>query len=283
MNEYGKKLDMNTIVQLIVDISVGGINKSDISEGGSICWHHVPLSHRFKETLFGITLGVIFLLYGFLRHSPPKSHSNIKNAYLKWVTFTLYVIFIVEIGYKIVSKQVIFLWMPCHLITICQIYLLTSLLLGKETLYNEYIFRIMLHFLHGPFTALLFPVTDCLRLPYEVEVYWIQHFFILCLTPLYLMKYHFNLSNPGEFSWSWSYLSYGIWMLIHWIILHGISLITSANVGSMLCPASSDPFAGKHYRLYGICHQLFCIILIGQIWSCFESYFLRPFTIQKFE
>jgi len=48
---------------------------------------------------------------------------------------------------------------------------------------NVTIYRLMLHYLHGPLTAILFPVTECLLLPFEVSTYWSQRyktFFLHC-------------------------------------------------------------------------------------------------------
>ena len=51
---------------------------------------------------------------------------------------------------------------------------------------NQTIYKIMLHTLHGPLAAVLFPVTESLILPFEPEIYYIQHWIIL-LVPLYLL------------------------------------------------------------------------------------------------
>jgi hypothetical protein len=52
--------------------------------------------------------------------------------------------------------------------------------------HNLFLYRLMLHYLHGPLAAILFPVTECLLLPFEVSTYWIQHVLML-VVPVYLL------------------------------------------------------------------------------------------------
>ena len=122
----------------------------------------------------------------------------------------------------------------------------------------------MLHTLHGPIAAMLFPTTEPLVLPFEVEIYWIQHILIV-LVPLYLLTIHdghgYLAHRPLDLFW---YLkSFFLWSLWHWVIMMWIGYFTLANVGSMLCAATSDPFSGPNYRLFGIGHQSFAIAVFG--------------------
>ncbi len=45
--------------------------------------------------------------------------------------------------------------------------------------------------------------------------------------------------------------------------MQGVSVITLANVGHMLCAAVSDPLAGPYYRVIGIAHQFLATTLSG--------------------
>jgi hypothetical protein len=65
-----------------------------------------------------------------------------------------------------------------------QIYILATP--ASFSKHNVSFFRLMLHYLHGPLAALLFPVTECLHLPFEVSIYWIQHVLLL-VVPIYLL------------------------------------------------------------------------------------------------
>ena len=92
-------------------------------------------------------------------------------------------IFGMEVAYKVATKQLIWLFNPCHVTSMVQIYLLTS----EATAFTNKVFQIMLHTIHGPLAALLFPTTESLILPFEPEVYWIQHILIIII-PFYLMS-----------------------------------------------------------------------------------------------
>ena len=61
---------------------------------------------------------------------------------------------------------------------------------------NMKIYRLMLHYLHGSLAAILFPVTECLHLPFEVSIYWIQHYLLL-IVPFYLLICDDEISDDG--------------------------------------------------------------------------------------
>jgi len=169
-------------------------------------------------------------------------------------------IFGMEVAYKVATKQLIWLFNPCHVTSMVQIYLLTS----EATAFTNKVFQIMLHTIHGPLAALLFPTTESLILPFEPEVYWIQHILIIII-PFYLMSSYapsrYHAHSPLQMDiYTQAFLA---WSLYHWIVMQGISYLTLANVGSMLCAAVSDPLSGPDYRLYGIIHQSLAIFMFG--------------------
>ena len=75
-----------------------------------------------------------------------------------------------------------------------QLYLLASPA-GKHSI-NMKLYRLTLHYSHGALTAILFPVTECLLLPFEVSTYWIQHYLLL-IVPLYLLIFDDEISDDG--------------------------------------------------------------------------------------
>ena len=124
----------------------------------------------------------------------------------------------------------------------------------------------MLHTLHGPICAMLFPTTDPLILPFEVETYWIQHILII-LVPLYFLMiddgHGYRPHRPLDLKW---YLrSFLLWSFWHFVVMMWTGYWTLANVGSMLCPATSDPFSGPNYRMAGIGHQSVAVFIFGTI------------------
>jgi len=112
----------------------------------------------------------------------------------------------------------------------------------------------------------LFPVTECLIMPFEVEIYYIQHYIIL-LVPLYLLLVQdgHGYQSHSSFDLNWYLKSYWVWSLWHWVVMMWTGYFTLANVGSMLCPAASDPFAGPDFRLAGIIHQSLSVAIFGTL------------------
>ena len=85
----------------------------------------------------------------------------------------------------------------------------------------------MINCIHGPVTAIVLPVTKCLKLPFEVEIYWIQHI-LLVVVPFYLLledrdsrEKITDYSAQSPFDWHWTLKAFGIWGLYHWIVLQG--------------------------------------------------------------
>ena len=58
-----------------------------------------------------------------------------------------------EVAYKFATKQLIWLLNPCHVTSFVQMYLLAS----EATSKNNHVFQMMLHVMHGPVAALVFP------------------------------------------------------------------------------------------------------------------------------
>ena len=176
----------------------GGIDYSLPGNGGPDCRDHVSFQHRMWET--GAALGLAFLAIllsnrsskqqargerrgsSASRTQPPPPPSTSRRLLLVILTFT----YGLEVGFKLATRQLIFLLNPCHVLTVINIYILSS---GGGPMAQTLHLR-TLHYLHGPILALLLPVTNTLFLPFEAETYWIQHILIV-VVPIYLL-----VTNP---------------------------------------------------------------------------------------
>ena len=58
-------------------------------------------------------------------------------------------------------------------------------------------------------------------------------------------------------------ISYAIWLIYHLVVMNWLSVLSLANIGSMLCAAISDPFYGPDYRLHGFWHQFLMIVAVS--------------------
>ena len=176
------------------------------------------------------------------------------------VSMTL--VFGIEMGFKFATKQLIWLFNPCHVTSVIDIYCLA---MPVDTFkINNSLFIMTLFTMHGPLAAMLFPTNAGLILPFESEIYWIQHWLLL-LIPLYFLLVkdgHGYMAHKMEMRWfTMAFLMWSIW---HWGIMW-LGYLSWANVGSMLCPAYSDPFAGPNFRLIGIVHQSVAVFLFGSL------------------
>ena len=212
MNANKTQMDTNNSLDwltLLLDWSYGGIDFAIPGNGGVDCRDHIPVDRRIWETILGVATPSLLLLVTTKsqkkKQSPqeagdscpsstasnnnnPKHHSNYGSHNYSLLRLFLLVslsfTFGMEVGYKFATKQLIFLMNPCHVTSLVQVYLLA--MPSDYFGWHNGLYKTMLHYLHGPTAAMLFPVTEPLQLPFEKEIYWIQHVLIL-LVPAYFM------------------------------------------------------------------------------------------------
>ena len=93
---------------------------------------------------------------------------------------------------KSISKRLIFIISPCHLVTLIQVFLF----LGTYSRSKEYIYLCMMGFNWAPILAIVFPAPGNLMLPGDSLLFWIQHYSIGIVSPIVLNYY-------GRFSQSY--------------------------------------------------------------------------------
>jgi len=256
---------------LLLDIFASGIDFNLPGNGGPDCLAHTSYSGRALESTVSVLTFATAIIAGFkglvkptISHSAEKWKSSLVRV---WLLYSMLITWVAEVGYKVVTKQFIFVVNPCHVLCMIHIYLLSNIH-SQFILFKTYLFRIHLFFLHGPLMAVIFPVTNTLFLPGEVATYWIEHILLLTI-PIFLIKHYSVPTKSFRELFNWSLMSYGIWGMYNFVFLQPLAMITLGNLNSVLCPAITDPFRGPHYRLYALVHQFIATIVSGVFWCLF--------------
>ena len=66
------------------------------------------------------------------------------------------------------------------------------------------------------------------QLPFEVEIYWLQHLAML-IVPYYLLRLGGVYTCEDVSDFYWTIMSYGILLLYHFTVLQTIGLVSFSN------------------------------------------------------
>ncbi|KAI1692959.1 TMEM164 family domain-containing protein [Ditylenchus destructor] len=255
--------------RLFSDIAVGGIDFSMPENGGTDCINYLPAYQRFLETIKIVPTFRRALVSLSPIFRPINAHGR--------MFFMFYAgIFMIELFYKVVTRTLIFILQPCHICTTMQLVLL-RFRDEKRLPWTQQLFRFHLYTLPGALIALLFPMIDTRLMVGEVFIFYLQHALIL-ITPLHLMLTS-DFYRPEQLrNISWPIFSISLIILYHFLMLQCVGLLTHANLNCIMCPAASDPFKGRFYRVIAVLLQSF--IVIPFFTKCY-SYFSAKIILLK--
>lgn len=254
----------------LVSWTYSGINYSLAGNGGPECSAMIPGTQRIAETVFVVVMSFleVWLAYPHLKLPDPlplcTDHVTDGGFGRRILLVIMCLTFGIELGFKFASRQMIWILNPCHIVTMMQIFLLVA----PPSRFAMALFRLHIHWLSGATIALVLPVLNTRLLPFEVHVYYIQHIMMLVI-PLFLLRLGGIYTIESMTDFSWSLAASGLAFAYHFLPLQLLAVTLQVNLNSILCPAVSDPFYGRWYRIWAIVHQSLYIVVHGKIYTYF--------------
>lgn len=104
------------------DVLYGGIRPDIPGHGGEQCAAYLSKQTMVFETFLSTCMMVVVGVFGAYTYTMPKVFSPEKNSVGKKVLLILLcLVFGIEIGFKMCSRQVLYLLNPCHVITVIEV------------------------------------------------------------------------------------------------------------------------------------------------------------------
>jgi len=236
----------------VLETLYGGIDMNHINDGGMECAKQGgSLWFRALETGLVSIVALYETFTGYAEFKKIKFNENdlntkriLSSQRRTYLLVILTLVFGMEIAFKLQTRQLIFIFNPCHIFTMMQIYFLAS----RPTKRMHLLFHAHQPILFGTLLAMIFPETATRHHPLQKETYWVQHLLIYTI-PAQLMPLGgpYKIKNESDPVW-WYKLSIGVGCLYHWVVLQSLSLLTTCNLNFMLCANPDDPFNGPYYR-----------------------------------
>lgn len=261
------------------DWSYTGVNFELAGNGGNECQSFLSVRQRIFESLVTTVVSGILMVIALRHLTLPNIQVKSDKDYCgkRILLVVMCLTFGIELGFKFATRQMIYILNPCHLATMMQIFCLAA----PPSKLVTAVFRIHLHMLSGAPIAIIFPVINTRLLPFEIEVYYIQHILMLVI-PIYLiLKGGVYTPEPLQ-DLSWAVVSVGNMYIYHFITLQYLAYVSKVNLNNMLCPAISDPFYGPYYRICALVHQTLALPLLAKVmyWICKK---VSPHTVHSLE
>ena len=104
------------------DALYGGIRADIPGHGGAECAAYLSRNTMLFETLLSTCMMITVAVFGFYTYTMPQITSPEKcSSCKKLLLILLCLVFGVEFGFKLCSRQVLYLLNPCHVITVIEV------------------------------------------------------------------------------------------------------------------------------------------------------------------
>lgn len=111
-----------SLFQQLGDVLYGGIKPDIPGHGGEECASYLSKETMIFETLLSTCMMIVVGCFALYTFTIPKAFP-IRDDFVskRFLLVLLCLVFGIEIGYKICSKQVLYLLNPCHLLTVTEV------------------------------------------------------------------------------------------------------------------------------------------------------------------
>ncbi len=133
-----------TYLERFAELSLSGVDFDQDGLGGLECKFHVSTQSRIVETILGVLCAVVSIKLGLETKTHDGTTTQFRThpdhrGYGRAVSLVLLTfVFGIEVGFKLVSRTLIFLLFPCHIVTVVWIYLLAT----PPSTFNNNIYRV---------------------------------------------------------------------------------------------------------------------------------------------
>ena len=237
----------NSILNLIKHKFLGGVFDGGYTFNGGEEWYkESTLEFKFKMTFCLLPLYFIwgYLFYSFIKTRKARVPDNLNPCLTeKIIGYTWYAYLLVQVYTKVHTNTMIFLFNPCHIITLVWAICLTT----KHSIVTQVLFLYGHANVFNPYLGMLFAENDELEHSIEIVSYWLQHATAAFIAPAVLIiwerygyRSYFNIWNI-----LWGYQLFWLYMRF---FLTPLAAITWANLNHTLWGIDNDPFR-RHFQL----------------------------------
>lgn len=123
------------------------------------CYAFMSFERNLYDSFIFSCMFVAIAYYGWYRRKhtvkPEAVTQQRMSKFDKFLSYSFLLVFLVEIGYKYFSNQLVFLLQPCHVVTVLELFVLFT-----RGPHAELVLNVTIHILWAPYATSLFVVSS---------------------------------------------------------------------------------------------------------------------------